>query len=74
MKKKMALNDGESKIQGLQRFSFIAAPRWLINAASRAARAVLILSVWKGRWHDHIKIRSETGTSLKKKVMNVNIF
>jgi hypothetical protein len=37
MKKKMALNDGESNIHGCQRFSFIPAPRWSIAEAAWAA-------------------------------------
>jgi hypothetical protein len=38
MKKKMALNDGESKIHGCQRFSFISTPLWSNTAASRVTR------------------------------------
>jgi hypothetical protein len=37
MKKKMALNDGESNIHGCQRFSFIPTPRWSNTEAARAA-------------------------------------
>jgi hypothetical protein len=38
MKKKTALNDGESKIHGCQRFSFILTPLWSSIAASQVAK------------------------------------
>ena len=45
MKKKMALNDGESNIHGCQRFSFIPTPRWSITEAARAAPDGFIISI-----------------------------
>ena len=53
MKKKMALNDGESNIHGCQRFSFIPTPRWSNTEAARAAPDGFNFSVFSGvagRW------------------------
>ncbi len=53
MKKKMALNDGESNIHGCQRFSFIPTPRWSITEAARAAPDGFNFPVFSGvagRW------------------------